>query len=112
MSFRVWLETLREARGKRPLWPVLLGVALDAEFRRQREIDECYKGEVFKNPDKHELAVPSGLSPCHQTGTPRDEESSFPPRFISRCCFSRLASVLFGLRKSGSKFGMLGISSD
>jgi hypothetical protein len=34
---------------------VLLGAALDSEFQRQRELDECYKGEVFKNRDDHAL---------------------------------------------------------
>lgn len=55
MSFRIWLEQLREVRGRRPLWPVLLGAALDAEFLRQRACDECYKGDVFKNRDDHPL---------------------------------------------------------
>ncbi len=55
LSFRIWLEQLRDVRGARPLWPVLLGAALDAEFQRQRQIDDCYKGEVFKNRDKHLL---------------------------------------------------------
>ena len=55
MSFRVWLEQLRDVRGRRPLWPVLLGAALDAEFQRQRALDECYQEEVFKNRDSHPL---------------------------------------------------------
>lgn len=55
MSFRIWLEQLRNVRGHRPLWPTLLGAALDAEFQRQRSIDESYKGDVFKNRDDHEL---------------------------------------------------------
>ncbi|MCX7397428.1 MAG: hypothetical protein NT138_07070 [Planctomycetales bacterium] len=53
MSFRIWLEQLRNVRGHRPLWPVLLGAALDSEFQRQRSIDEWYKGDVFKNRDDH-----------------------------------------------------------
>lgn len=56
MSFRMWLEQLREVRGRRPLWPVLLGAALDSEFQRQRELDECYRGEVFIGRDNHPLA--------------------------------------------------------
>lgn len=55
MSFRIWLEQLRNVRGHRPLWPVLLGAALDSEFQRQRSIDESYKGDVFKNRDDHQL---------------------------------------------------------
>ena len=55
MSFRLWLEQLRNVRGHRPLWPTLLGTALDAEFQRQRSIDESYKGDVFKNRDDHKL---------------------------------------------------------
>ena len=55
MSFRIWLEQLRNVRGHRPLWPVLLGAALDSEFQRQRSIDESYKGNVFKNRDDHKL---------------------------------------------------------
>ena len=55
MSFRIWLEQLRNVRGHRPLWPVLLGAALDSEFQRQRSIDESYKGDVFKNRDDHRL---------------------------------------------------------
>lgn len=55
MSFRIWLEQLRNVRGHRPLWPVLLGAALDSEFQRQRSIDESYKGDVFKNRDDHKL---------------------------------------------------------
>ena len=55
MSFRIWLDQLRGVRGHRPLWPVLLGAALDSEFQRQRSITECYKKEVFKNRDDHPL---------------------------------------------------------
>ena len=55
MSFRIWLEQLRNVRGHRPLWPVLLGAALDSEFQRQRSIDASYKGDVFKNRDDHRL---------------------------------------------------------
>ncbi len=55
VSFRVWLDRLREVRGPRPLWPVLLGTALDAEFQRQRSIDDCYQGEVFIGRDHHPL---------------------------------------------------------
>ncbi len=55
MSFRVWLQQLRGVRGHRPLWPVLLGAALDSEFHRQRSMPESYKGEVFKNRDDHPL---------------------------------------------------------
>jgi hypothetical protein len=55
MSYRDWLEQLRSVRGYRPLWPVLLGNALDAEFRRQVAIDEGYKGEVFIDRDRHPL---------------------------------------------------------
>lgn len=55
MSFRMWLEQLRNVRGHYPLWPVLLGTALDSEFQRQRSIADCYQGEVFKNCDEHPL---------------------------------------------------------
>ena len=55
MSFRLWLEQLRNVRGHRPLWPTPLGTALDAEFQRQRSIDESYKCDVFKNRDDHKL---------------------------------------------------------
>lgn len=55
MSFRVWLEQLRAVRGRQPLWPVLLGAALDVEFKRERAIDECYQGDVFKDRDDHPL---------------------------------------------------------
>lgn len=55
MSFRVWLEELRQVRGHRPLWPVLLGAALDAEFQRQRAIDDGYQGDVFVSRDTHFL---------------------------------------------------------
>ena len=54
-GFRDWLELLRDVRGHRPLWPVLLGAALDAEFRRQIESDSCYARDVFKNRDEHVL---------------------------------------------------------
>lgn len=56
MSFRDWLSQLRSVRGHRPLWPVLLGAALDAEFRRQTEISEGYAGEVFIDRNAHPLA--------------------------------------------------------
>ncbi len=55
MCFRDWLEQLRSVRGHRPLWPVLLGSALDAEFKRQIAIDDGYKKEVFIDRDKHPL---------------------------------------------------------
>lgn len=55
MSFRTWLEQLRNVRDHRPLWPVLLGAALDSEFQRQRSIADCYQGDVFKNRDEHPL---------------------------------------------------------
>jgi len=55
MSFRIWLEQLRSVRGHRPLWPVLLGATLDAEFQRQVLADECYSGEVFIDRDEHPL---------------------------------------------------------
>lgn len=55
MSFRLWLEQLRSTRGHRPLWPVLLGAALDAEFQRQKESSACYAGEVFIDRDSHAL---------------------------------------------------------
>jgi hypothetical protein len=54
-GFRTWLDQLRSVRGHRPLWPVLLGAALDEEFRRQRKSDETYSGEVFINRDAHPL---------------------------------------------------------
>lgn len=55
VSFRIWLKQLRDVKGHRPLWPVLLGAALDSEFRRQREVSECYKGDVFISRDDHKL---------------------------------------------------------
>lgn len=55
MSFRAWLNDLRLVRGNRPLWPVLLGAALNSEFLRQVAVDEGYKGEVFINRDDHPL---------------------------------------------------------
>lgn len=55
MSFRTWLKQLRDVHGRRPLWPVLLGAALDAQFQVQRAEGDCYKGEVFKDRDKHLL---------------------------------------------------------
>ena len=55
MSFRLWLEQLRKVRGHRPLWPMLVGASLDAEFQRQRMLNECYKGEVFIGRDEHLL---------------------------------------------------------
>lgn len=55
MSFRDWLDELRGLRGPRPLWPYLLGAALDAEFRRQVDVDACYKGEVFIDRGNHAL---------------------------------------------------------
>jgi hypothetical protein len=45
MAFRDWLEVLRETRGARPLWPVLLGRTLDEEFRRQVAIRNGYRGK-------------------------------------------------------------------
>lgn len=54
-GFRTWLDQLRSVRGHRPLWPVLLGAALDEEFRRQRESGESYTGEVFIDRDAHPL---------------------------------------------------------
>ena len=56
MSFRIWLEQLRDVRGHRPLWPVLLGAALETEFQRQKACDECYKGNVFIGRDDHPLS--------------------------------------------------------
>ena len=53
--FRQWLDELRDVRGTRPLWPVLLGAGLEEEFRRQIESQESYSGEVFKDRDDHEL---------------------------------------------------------
>lgn len=55
MSFRTWLKQLRDVRGHRPLWPVLLGAALDAEFKVQRDEGVCYKGKVFRDRDDHPL---------------------------------------------------------
>lgn len=56
MSFRIWLEQLRDIRGHRPLWPVLLGAALETEFQRQKACNECYKGNVFIGRDDHPLS--------------------------------------------------------
>lgn len=55
MSFRAWLTQLRDVRGHRPLWPELLGAALDAQFRVQRAEGGCYGGDVFKDRDEHLL---------------------------------------------------------
>jgi hypothetical protein len=54
-GFRTWLHELREVRGNRPLWPVLLGQALNEEFLRQRYADASYAGDVFKDRDDHHL---------------------------------------------------------
>ena len=54
-GFRQWLELLRSVRGHRPLWPVLLGVTLDGEFRRQAGIANGYSGDVFIDRDNHPL---------------------------------------------------------
>jgi hypothetical protein len=54
-EFRNWLEVLGNVRGNRPLWPALLGAALDAEFQRQVRSDACYARDVFKNRDNHSL---------------------------------------------------------
>ena len=53
MSFRTWTEGLREVRGDQPNWPWLLGMALDDEFRRQRESADGYAKEVFIDRDEH-----------------------------------------------------------
>lgn len=56
MSFRNWLKQLRDdVRGHRPLWPVLLGSALDAQYQVQKAEEDCYKGDVFKDRDIHPL---------------------------------------------------------
>lgn len=54
-GFRTWLLELQQVRGNRPLWPVLLGAMLDAEFQRQRELKVGYSGEVFIDRDSHPL---------------------------------------------------------
>lgn len=53
--FRVWMNLLKNVRGNQPLWPILLGSCLDAEFRRQQNIEEWYSADVFKDRDSHEI---------------------------------------------------------
>lgn len=53
MSFRQWTECARVVQGDQPLWPWLLGAALDEEFQRQRSMAEGYQEEVFKDRDEH-----------------------------------------------------------
>lgn len=53
MSFRDWMNCSRVVKGNQPLWPWLLGAALDSEFQRQRSIAVAYKKEVFKDRDNH-----------------------------------------------------------
>ena len=53
MSFRKWMECVRTVRGNQPLWPWLLGAALDDEFQRQRSIGEGYQEDVFKDRDDY-----------------------------------------------------------
>jgi hypothetical protein len=54
-KFRQWMHLLRDVRGSQPLWPRLLGAALDAEFLIQRELETGYSGKVFINRDNHPL---------------------------------------------------------
>lgn len=55
-GFRDSLGILEAVHGKHhPLWPALLGHALNLEFLRQVESDESYSGEVFKDRDHHSL---------------------------------------------------------
>lgn len=49
------MKQLKAVRGHRPMWPELLGAALNAEFNRQVDSKESYQGEVFKDRDKHPL---------------------------------------------------------
>lgn len=53
MSFRQWMECVRTVRGNQPLWPWLLGAALDDEFQRQRSIAEGYQEDVVRDRDDH-----------------------------------------------------------
>lgn len=53
MSFRQWTECARAVQGNQPLWPWLLGAALDEEFQRQRSMVNGYQEEVFKDRDEH-----------------------------------------------------------
>lgn len=54
-NFRQWMKLLREVRGSQPLWPRLIGAALDAEFLVQRDIDAGYADKIFINRDNHSL---------------------------------------------------------
>lgn len=55
-GFRDWLECISTVRGRRPLWPTILGQALDREFLRQRESLATYASSVFIDRDEHPLA--------------------------------------------------------
>jgi hypothetical protein len=54
-GFREWLGCLESVRDQRPLWPVLLGQALNHEFIRQRDSVDSYAGSTFKDRDNHPL---------------------------------------------------------
>lgn len=43
-SFRTWMDDLKNDRGARPEWPLLLNWMLDAEFQRERQVDRPYAG--------------------------------------------------------------------
>jgi hypothetical protein len=54
-GFREWLGCLESVSGHRPLWPVLLGQALNQEFLHQRDSADSYAGSIFKDRDNHLL---------------------------------------------------------
>lgn len=60
-TFRDWMCHLITPRGAEAEWPWLLREMLTAEYRRQRDFDFCYAGEVFKDRDgdyPHTAVVP------------------------------------------------------
>lgn len=50
-TFRGWRTHLVSPRGAEAEWPWLLREMLTAEYLRQRALDFCYAGEVFKDRD-------------------------------------------------------------
>lgn len=58
------METLETVQGPRPLWPILLGQTLSAEFIRQMDLDYSYARDVFKDKDTSDIK--NGSQEPHQ----------------------------------------------
>ena len=54
-AFRKWFGCLKKLRRRRVEWPQLLRFLMEEEFAQIREYGEAYKGDVFKDRDKHAL---------------------------------------------------------